>query len=207
MMVGGIRPEEGENEGSIPITGRSHHLWHVLSHHLIDAPASGGVCATASPGCGRLRRRLRDACWGRAPCVSARQAAHARFRKAKRQRGVSRTRTLVRRPDREPSRGRCGRPHPARAEARVPAGSSDSPSPGPSAGGSCRAHRLPVRRALVRACPLVVALHRDRMAVPEHLPVALAPALSCIAPRALYSEIARDNGCPAYPVRSVRAGS
>jgi hypothetical protein len=65
---------------------------------------------------------------------------------------------------------------------------------------SCGAPRMPVRRALVRACPLVVALHRDRMAVLEHLPVALAPAPSRTVQRASYSEIACDNGCYRRPL-------
>jgi hypothetical protein len=81
-------------------------------------------------------------------------------------------------------------------------------TPASRAEASVRAARLsPLRRAdlaghlacpyaaLDRASPLVVALHRDRVAVPEHLPVALARASSCIALRASYSEIAYDNGC------------
>jgi hypothetical protein len=53
---------------------------------------------------------------------------------------------------------------------------------------------------------VVVALHRDRMAVLEHLALALARVLSRTAPRALHPESACDNGCPAYPVPSVEAG-
>jgi hypothetical protein len=54
---------------------------------------------------------------------------------------------------------------------------------------------------------VVVALHRDRMAVPEQLAPALAALLVVTSPRAFSPGIACDNGSPAYPVRSVRVGS